>query len=327
MTAFLLIPMGLLIFLGGLRLMTMGLEQLGGSSFAHFISRATGNRFFAFFCGIIFTALTQSSSLATVMVVGAVDAGLLGLGAAVAVIIGANVGTTVTGQMLSFNLHALALPMAVSGLLLLAFFPPGNLKTAGRALTGLGTLLFGLKTMGSALAPLSQEAWFDSVLYAAEINPLLGILLGAVATAILQSSSALMGMVLALAHGAGISLAAGASLVVGADVGTCITSLLAGLGAGLAAKRAALAHLFFNIISVMLVLPMFRHFILLASTTAETVPRQLANAHTLYNLSGAVVLLILLNPYILLLERITQPQNTGKKRTFSFIVELLARWF
>ena len=327
MTALILIPLGLLIFLGGLRIMTLGLEQLGGSSFAHFISSATGNRFSAFICGIVFTALTQSSSLATVMVVGAVDAGLLGLGAAVAVIIGANVGTTVTGQLLSFNLHALALPIAAAGLVLMAFSPAGGLKTGGRVLTGFGTLLFGLKTMGGALAPLSQEPWFGGMLHAAEINPLFGVLIGAVSTAILQSSSALMGMVLGLAYEGGITLAAGASLVVGADVGTCITSLLAGIGAGLAAKRAALAHLVFNIFSVMLVLPLFARFIILASFTAESVPRQLANAHTLYNLSGAAVLLLLFNPFIFLVEKITQPQNTGKKRTFSIIVELLARWF
>ncbi len=319
--------LGLFLFLGGLRIMTLGLEQLAGSSFELFIKRATANRYSSFICGIVFTALTQSSSLTTVMVVGAVEAGLIRLAAAVAIIIGANVGTTVTGQLLSFRLYTLALPMAVAGLVFLASFPHGRCKTAGRVVTGFGVLLYGLNTMAISLAPLSVTDWFAGALCAAEINPLLGILAGALATALIQSSSAVMGMVLGLAHGGAISLTAGVSLIVGADVGTCVTSLLAGIGAGLPAKRAALAHFLFNVFSVMLVLPFFGRFVLLASSTAESVPRQLANAHTFYNLAGAVVLLVLLKPYILLVERIIQPENKGKKRTFHSIVELIARWF
>jgi len=307
--------------------MTVGLEQLGGGTFARFISRATENRLSAFLCGIVFTVLTQSSSLASVMVVGAVEAGLLQLGAAVAVIIGANVGTTVTGQLLSFNLHALAIPIAACGLVLLAFLPRGRLKNTGRVLTGLGALLFGLNTMSQALTPLAGAAWFNSLLSAADAHPVLGVAMGAVSTAILQSSSALMGMVLGLAHGGGITLKAGASLIMGADVGTCVTSLIAGIGTGMAARRAALAHLLFNIFSVMLVMPVFGSFIALAASSADTVPRQLANAHTLYNLAGAVVLLAMLGPYLNLLEKITKPKNNGKKRTLNIVVEIISKWF
>jgi phosphate:Na+ symporter len=324
--AVLILVTGFLFFLGGLRLMTTGLAKTGGTSFAANIRRFTANRISAFFCGLIFTALTQSSSLTTVIVVGVAEAGLIPLAPAIAVIIGANVGTTVTGQLLSFQLQNYALPLAGAGIVMLAL-QRGRGKDVGRALTGLGVLLFGLKTMGAALAPLSETTLFAAVLQSASHHPLSGILAGAAATALLQSSSAVVGMTLLLAQNGMLTLAAGVSLMIGADVGTCVTSLLAGLGTGVTARRAALSHLLFNVFSVLLILPIFNTFVDIAASISTTLPRQLANAHTIYNGCGAILLLLLLNPFKCLVELLTVPENKDKKRISAILSEIIARWF
>lgn len=321
------ISFGLLSFLGGLRLMTAGLEHLGGTSFALSLHRWTGNRFSAFACGVIFSGLTQSSSLATVMVVGVVDAGLISLGPAIAVIIGANVGTTVTSQLLSFSLQKAALPVLAAGLATMAFLPGGRMRQAGRALAGLGLLLYGLLIMSAAMAPLAAAPWLGDILRKSARHPLLGIMTGMAATALVQSSSAVVGMTLLLARDGVLTLSAGISVIIGADVGTCVTAMLAGFASGAAAKRAALAHLLFNVFSVGVVLLFFQPFVSLSAYTAAPLPRQLANAHTLYNLSGALILLVFLQPYTRLIECLTGTKYTKRKRIFDVFNEYIARWF
>lgn len=287
----LLLAVGLFLFLGGLRLMSSGLENLCGSSFAAGVQHFTGNRFSAFLCGLIFSGLTQSSSLVTVVLVGVVNAGIIGLRPAIAVMIGANVGTTVTGQMISFDLYEYALYFAVAGAILIVAGRQRH-RQVGRALLGLGVLLFGLENMGGALAPLAESKFAQNLLSSAAVYPLTGIFAGAALTALIQSSSAVVAMAISLAKEGVLSLAAGAAVIVGADVGTCVTTLLAGLGTGIAARRTAFAHLFFNLCSVLLVLPFFSLFIRLAAASSDALPRQLANAHTLYNLGGAILLLL-----------------------------------
>lgn len=305
--------LGLFLFMGGLKLMSAGLETMCGSSFTTAVHRFTDNRFTGFLCGVLFTGLTQSSSLATVIVVGITDAGIMSLGSAIAVIIGANVGTTVTGQLLSFQLFDYALPIVVAALVLAILPRWGRSREGGRALLGLGILLFGLKTMSRALIPITETQLVASLLQSAAIHPWIGILAGAGVTAAVQSSSAVVGIAITLAREGVITLAAGVGIIIGADVGTCVTSLIAGLGTGLAARRAAFAHLLFNIFSVLLIIPVFPTFIRLAYASADTLPRQLANAHTLYNVSGAMILLLLLNPFQWLIERLISTEYPKEK--------------
>jgi phosphate:Na+ symporter len=317
---------GLVLFLIGMKIMSSGLERLCGSTFAQAVRHFTGSRLSAFLVGILFTAITQSSSLATVIVIGVVDAGIIGLSSAIAVIIGANVGTTVTGQLLSFHLHDYA-PYLVAFGGLFALFANGGKREAGRSVMGLGVLLFGLQNMASSLSPVMKSSWATAFLQAAGVNPLTGILAGAAVTAVVQSSSAVVGTVITLSKEGVLSLAAGAGILVGADVGTCVTSLLAGLGTGLNARRAALSHLLFNVFSLLLIIPFFPLFVSIAAASADTIPRQLANAHTLYNLSGAVLLLLFLRPFQSLVERLTTAENTDKKRIFKRFGEMLEKWF
>lgn len=300
---FVALAAGLLLFFAGLRVMTGSLKMLAGAGRPVALARWSGNRFSAFMYGVLFTSLTQSSSLTTVLVVGAVDAGLLPFRPALAMIIGANVGTTVTGQLLAVGLPDLGGQLTLAGIALFTCLP-GRARLAGAALAGLGLLLYGLKVMSLAMIPLGQTPWFSVLLSAALHHPLTGVLAGMTAAALVQSSSAVIGVALLLTEAGRLPLEAGVSLVVGADIGTCVTALLAGIGAGTTARRAALAHLLFNLFSAVLVLSIFPLFVSLAAMTADCAPRQLANAHTLYNLAGAAVLLLLLRPFQRLTEEL-----------------------
>ena len=305
--------------------MSAGLENLCVSAFAHGVRRYTNNRLSAFLSGVVFSGLTQSSSLVTVVVVGVVNGGVIGLGPAIAVIIGANVGTTVTGQLLAFELYDYALHIAIVGMVLI-IFGQNQRREAGRAILGLGVLLFGLQTISGTLTPLADTGLVEHLLRSAGKHPLTGVLTGAAITALVQSSSAVVGMAIVLAKDGVLTLAEGASVIVGADVGTCVTTLLAGLGTGLAARRAAFAHLFFNLCSVLLVLPLFTVFIRLAAASADTIPRQLANAHTLYNVSGAIILLLFLGPFQTMVERVVTLENPTEKRIFTRFGELIKKY-
>ncbi len=307
--------------------MSAGLAQLGSSTFVLAVRQWTRHRSSAFLVGVLFTAFTQSSSLATVIVVGMVDARIINLGAAIAVIVGANVGTTVTGQLVSFRLYDYAPLLVAAGVILFLSPQKGGKRAAGRVLLGLGVLLSGLNTMSSFLAPQAEKAWAVEFLKMAASNPGIAILAGAAVTAIVQSSSAVMALTIALAEEGVLSLAAGVGILVGADVGTCVTSLLAGLGTGVNARRAATAHLVFNLLSVAMLLPIFQLFITVVVSSADTVPRQLANAHTIYNLGGAVLLLIFLAPFQLLIESLIMPENTAKRRILVKFGEIIEKWF
>lgn len=319
--------LGLILFLGGLKIMSAGLVQFGGSSFAQAVRQWTGHRSSAFLVGILFTAFTQSSSFVTVIAVGMVDARIIGLGAAIGVIVGANVGTTITGQLVSFRLYDYAPLLVAAGAILIFSSQKGGKREFGRVLLGLGVLLSGLNTMSSFLAPLAETVWAAEFLEMAAINPLVAVLAGAAITAIVQSSSAVMALTIALAQEGGLPLAAGVAILLGADVGTCVTSLLAGLGTGVNARRAAAAHLLFNLLSVAVVLPIFQLLITVAVASADTVPRQLANAHTIYNLCGAVTLLFFLSPFQWLIERLIVPKNTVKRRILTKFGEIIEKWF
>ncbi|NLN06616.1 MAG: Na/Pi cotransporter family protein [Firmicutes bacterium] len=316
---------GLLLFIAGLRLLASGLEALWGTAFADVLQRLTGSRLTAFCSGLCFTALTQSSSLTTVLVVGLTDAGLLPLQAAIAVIIGANVGTTVTGQLLSFNLADYALLPAALGLLLLAC---GGQKTrlAGRALIGFAVLLWGMKLLAAAVIPLQERNWFAAVLALAARSLLSGIVVGAAAAAIVQSSSAVAGITLSLARAGVLNLPAGVAIMMGADIGTCTDTLLAGFLSGKTARQAALAHLLFNVCSVILVWPVLPILLRLAAASANSLPRQLANAHTLYNLWGACIMLFLLKPFQTMVESFVRTEKLVKKRIFPPFSEIIRRW-
>ena len=260
---------GLCLFLFGMNVMGESLERRAGSSLRTLLSKLTSNRMLGFLTGLAVTAVIQSSSATTVMVVGFVNSGLLTLRQAIGVIMGANVGTTVTAWILSlggiqgdtFILQMLKPTnftpiLALIGIIFYMFLKDSKKKDTGMILLGFAVLMFGMDTMSGAVKGLKDEIWFQD-LFLLFKNPILGVLAGAMLTAIIQSSSASVGILQALATTGRVSYAAAIPIIMGQNIGTCITAILSCFGANKNAKRAAFVHLLFNIIGTTICLILF----------------------------------------------------------------------
>ncbi|HFL2582373.1 TPA: Na/Pi cotransporter family protein [Clostridioides difficile] len=284
---------GLGLFLYGMSLMGEGLQKSAGDKLKKIIELLTSNVVMGVLVGTVVTCIIQSSSATTVMVVGFVNAGIMNLSQAIGVIMGANIGTTVTAQLVSFNLEGIA-PIALGiGILFYLFTSNQKTKHLSEILIGFGILFTGMEFMKDAVAPLAEyKAFTDALLYFSK-NPVLGILAGFAITGIVQSSSASMGMLIALASQGILPLSSALPILYGDNIGTCVTSLLSSVGASRNARRAAVMHLSFNVIGTiifMLVLNKPISAIVTHFDPTDTA-RQIANAHTLFNLTNVIILL------------------------------------
>ena len=247
---------GLGLFLFGMKLMGDGLEMAAGSKLRGMIERLTKNKYMGALVGLVVTAVIQSSSATTVMVVGFVNAGLMNLAQAVGVIMGANIGTTVTGVMIAINLTAIAPIAVLIGVVMISFIKRNSVKHIGQIIAGFGILFMGMKMMSTAMEPLSESEVFTSLMTSFS-NPLLGVLVGLVFTAIIQSSSASVGVLQALGAAGAITLPSAIYVIYGQNIGTCVTALLSSVGTTKNARRAAVVHLMFNIIGTAVCLTLF----------------------------------------------------------------------
>ena len=294
---------GLALFLYGMEKMTDGLKAAAGKQMNTLLAKLTGNRILGAITGAIVTAVIQSSSVTTVLVVGFVSAGLLTLVQSVGVIFGANVGTTVTAQIVAFNTTALALPFIAIGFVMTFVWKQGVARHYGAMLIGLGLLFYGMATMGAAMAPLRTNQSFAELLQSLQ-NPILGMLAGALFTALVQSSSATIGLAVVMATQGLLSLPAGIAILFGAKVGTGITAILAGIGKPPDAKRAAVVHVLFNVMGAAIWLPFIPQLAMIAQAVspvaahlqgierlAEEVPRQIANAATIWATANTAIFL------------------------------------
>ena len=284
---------GLGLFLYGMNLMAEGLQKAAGENLKKIVEKLTSNVVMGVLVGTVVTAIIQSSSASTVMVVGFVNAGIMNLTQAIGVIMGANIGTTVTAQLVSFKLEAIA-PVALGiGIILYLFSKKQRTKDLATILLGFGILFTGMEFMKDAVKPLAEYEGFRNALIYFGQHPLLGILAGFAITGIIQSSSASMGMLIALASQGLIPINAALPILYGDNIGTCVTSLLSSIGASKNAKRAATMHLTFNVIGTiifMLVLgkpiSMFVQYL-----DPNDASRQIANAHTIFNVINVLILL------------------------------------
>ena len=294
---------GLALFLYGMDKMAGGLKSAVGDKMKSILGRFTSNRFKAAITGSVVTAVIQSSSVTTVLAVGFVSAGLMTLNQSVGVIMGANVGTTITAQIVAFKVQEAALALIAIGFILAFTGKKDFRRQLGNVLMGLGLVFFGMSIMGDGVYPLRSYQPFIDFMTTLK-NPLLGILVGAVFTASVQSSSATTGIVITLASQGLIELPAGISLIFGANVGTCVTALLATIGKTREAIRVALVHVIFNLFGVLLWVGFIPHLVELVELLtpgsdalqgtdrlAAEVPRQIANAHTIFNISNTLLLL------------------------------------
>ena len=284
---------GLGLFLYGMNLMAEGLEKSAGSKLKRIVELLTSNVFMGVIVGAFVTAIIQSSSATTVMVVGFVNAGIMSLTQAIGVIMGANIGTTVTAQLVSFDLNGMA-PIALGiGIILYLFASKPKVKNIAEILIGFGILFTGMDFMKNAVEPLAEYKGFTDLLVGFGDHPILGLLLGFGITAIVQSSSASMGMLIALASQGLIPLNAALPILYGQNIGTCVTSLISSVGASRNAKRAAVMHLIFNVLGTGVFLILLNKPVVSFVTNMNPgdVARQIANTHTLFNIISVIILL------------------------------------
>ena len=281
------------LFLNGMNLRVESLEKVAGSKMKKIIELLTKNIFMGVLLGAVVTAVIQSSSATTVMVVGFVNAGLMGLPQAVGVIMGANIGTTVTAQIVSFDLTGMA-PLALGiGILLYLFAGNEKYKQVGEVFIGFGLLFTGMESMKLAVSPLAEYKGFTDLLSTFGRYPILGLLLGFGITAIIQSSSAAMGMLVVLASQGLVPLSSALPILYGQNIGTCVTSLISSIGANKNAKRAAMIHLIFNILGTIIFLILLNGIVVkfVVSLDPGNVARQIANVHTIFNIVSTILLL------------------------------------
>ena len=284
---------GLALFLYGMQMMSTGLEAAAGNKMKVILEKLTANRFVGVLVGAGITAVIQSSSATTVMVVGFVNSGMMTLKQAVWIIMGANIGTTITGQLIALDVGEIAPIVAFIGVAAIVFLKNEKVQHVGEILAGLGVLFIGMDMMSGAMKPLANSEEFVSILTKFE-NPFLGILAGTVFTALIQSSSASVGILQALAGSGVIGLNSAAFVLFGQNIGTCITALLASVGTSRNAKRATLIHIMFNVIGTIvfttlcLATPLTS---LVQGWTPGNVPAQIANLHTTFNIVTTILLI------------------------------------
>lgn len=284
---------GLALFLYGMRMMSDGLEDAAGNRMKQILEKLTANRFLGVAVGAGITAVIQSSSATTVMVVGFVNSGMMTLSQAVWIIMGANIGTTITGQLIALDVGMMAPLIAFIGVAMIVFLKAPKTHCVGKILAGLGIIFIGMDMMSSATLPLQNSEAFVSLMTKFS-NPLLGILAGAVFTAVIQSSSASVGILQTLAVSGLISFPNAVYVLFGQNIGTCVTALLASVGANRSAKRTTIIHLIFNIVGTIifttlcLTLP-FADWI--GGLTPGEPAKQIANMHTVFNIGATLLLL------------------------------------
>jgi phosphate:Na+ symporter len=305
---------GLALFLFGMEQMADSLKAVAGERMKIILAKLTTNRFMGAATGAFVTAIIQSSSVTTVLVVGFITAGLMSMAQSIGVIMGANIGTTITAQIVAFKVTKFALLMVAIGFGMLFTSKQEKIRQYGGMLMGLGLVFFGMSVMSDAMSPLRSYQPFLDLMTRME-NPLIGILVAACFTGLIQSSSATTGIVIVMAAQGFITLEAGIALAFGANIGTCVTALLAAIGKPREAVRAAVVHVLFNVFGVLLwvgFIPQLAEFVTwlsplhpdLAGTNrlAAEAPRQIANAHTVFNIANTFIFIGFTSQFARLVE-------------------------
>ncbi len=315
---------GLAIFLFGMDRLTEALRVSAGGRMRFVLARMTRNRFLGAVSGAGVTAVIQSSSVTTVLVVGFISSGVLTLGQGIGVILGANIGTTVTAQIIAFSVGRYALMIVAIGYGLAFFAKQERRVVQGSLIMGLGLIFFGMSVMSSSMEPLRSYDPFIDLMADLE-NPLFALLVGLVFTALVQSSSATTGIVVVLASDGLIAPGAGIALVLGANVGTSVTAQLAALGKPTDARRAALVHTVFNLVGALVWLPFVGVLAGWVESIGGPVARQVANAHTIFNVANTVVFLAFVGHLERAVVRLVPDQPEPEPLRLKFLDDSLLR--
>lgn len=319
---------GLGLFLYGMKMMGDGLENAAGDKLKGIFDRITSNPVKGVLTGAIVTAIIQSSSATTVMVVGFVNAGLMNLYQATAVIMGANIGTTITAQLISFQFDALAPIFLAIGAMIVLFTKRKNTKQIGNIILGFGILFLGLELMKNSMSPLADSSFFSELIIKLQGKTILGVLLGVVMTAVIQSSSASTGILVALASTGALPLNVAVPILFGNNIGTCVTALISSIGTSKTAKKAALIHLLFNVIGTLIFIPLIGQLTgivqgITPGMGAEAVKRQIANAHSIFNIINTLILMPCIKLLVYIVNRIIPGEDEKEAMGVQYIDERL----
>lgn len=276
---------GLALFLFGMRMLSAGMEKLAGDKIQFWLDRMTSNRLRSAAFGAGATALIQSSGLLMATMIGLINANLMTVEQAVAVMLGQEIGTTLTAQIVAFDIGNIRLLFIIVGLILLEFFPHRDWKKYGEISMGLGVIFLGMTLMSGALDPLREIPWVAQGLDAMGTHPFVGVLVGMVFTSLVQSSGAVTAMTVAMGIKQAITLSGAVGVILGANIGSCITGFMAAIRLSRSARQASIAQILMNVAGVLLFLPFIAPYANLVSRTSSELPRQIANAHTIFNVA------------------------------------------
>ncbi len=327
---------GLGVFILGMKYLSDSLQMLSGGLIRKAISSVTTNRFLAVLVGLFVTTFVQSSSITTVMVVGLTNAGLMQLTQAIGVILGANIGTTITGWILAVKVGKYGLLLIAIGVFPMLFSKNERISASSKILVALGLIFFGLEIMSGAFKPLRSDEGFMSLMLSLDAQSLLSILgcvaIGCMMTMIIQSSSAMLGITIALATTGAIPLYTAVALVMGENIGTTITAQFAAIGGSTASRRAAMAHSVFNLLGVFIIISFFSSYVGMIEkivpgsasfTNAEGnhpyIAAHIAMAHTFFNVTATLVMLPFLNQLAQLVTKMVPDKQKAGKGSFKYI--------
>ncbi len=313
---------GVALFLYGNQLLSSGIEKLTGSQIQKMLDRATSNRFKSMLFGTGAAALVQSSTLLMVTMIGLINANLMTVEQSIGVMLGQEIGTTITGQLVAFDIGAFRLVMLVIGLVFLEFFPKRDWKKFGEIAMGLGLLFIGIDFMSGGLGAIVEFPWVKNSIVMLSQYPWLGVVVGTVLAALAHSSAVVTSLVIAMGISGVINLSGAIGIILGANIGTCVTGLFASLRLSPTARQASYAQIIINISGVAIFLPFLIPFADLVQKTSDSLPRQIANAHTIFNLTVS----LLLFPFVKQIAAVVQKlapfdPSKEKKKVTEFIDE------
>jgi len=314
---------GLALFLYGLRVLSNALKRAIGEQLRAVLERVTGKAWRGVIVGALTSGILQSSSMTMVLLIGLLNASVLRLAQGIGVMLGAEIGTTLTAQIIAFKIGTYYLPILAVGFLLSEIFRGRKAGDVGRIILGFGLLFLGMSILSGGLKGLAQSETVLQLLTSCGSNLLLGVLVGALVTAVIQSSSAMTALVIAMGAAGILTLPAAIALVLGANIGTTVTAQIASIGASLSSRRLALAQLLVNVLGVAVFLPFVPWYARIMALTSTSLPRQIANAHTVFNVAVTLVLIPCVGALVWLVTKVVRGRETNETGAPQFLSDTL----
>lgn len=312
---------GLALFLFSINRLSSTLKKIAGVRLRQILQKATDNRLLGAASGTLVTFFVQSSSITVLLLLGMVNAGVMNLRQAVYVILGSEIGTTITAQIVAFKVKMLFYPLLAAGFLTLSLAPKEKYRNFGEIIFSLGMIFLAMKLMTDGSRPLKDFPLVIEAFSSFGAFPFLGIIIGALFTSVTSSSSATTSLIIAMGMEGVVDLPSGIALMIGANIGTCTLELIASIGTNVTARRAGMAQFLVNLIGALIFYPFINGFAELVSRTAHELPRHLANAHTLFNLSVSLMFMPFVGLLIIILEKIVSGRERSEAENFGILDE------